>query len=328
MTGSTRGAAIGWVAYDGSFCFGIFRNILRTDLQPLNRPLHLPARPGVFRGHFQQTVHRDAYCQAVERAQEYIRSGDIYQVCLAHHFVAEDPGCALAYYLALRRESPAPYGAFLDLHGVQVASASPELFLRMNGRSIVTRPIKGTRPRHADSHNDAAALHELAMSPKEAAELVMITDLERNDLGQICDFGTVEVTGLMEQESFAQVHHLVSTIRGRLRPEISHCAALKACFPGGSITGAPKIRAMEIIEELEINPRGIYTGAIGYFGFDGTSAFSIAIRTAVFANGLASFGIGAGIVADSLPSQEWEETLHKASGLLAAAHSARTQNFH
>lgn len=318
-----NGAAIGWVGYDGNFCFGIFRHVTRiahTDPLP---PSGLPVGPGRFRGNFEPTVTKDAFCRAVSRAQDYIRSGDIYQVCLAHHFVASDPGCPLAYYLALRQTSPVPYGAYIDMDGIRVASASPELFLRINGRGILTRPIKGTRPRHTDSRADAAALDDLIRSPKEAAELVMITDLERNDLGQVCEFGTVRVSGLLEQESFAQVHHLVSTVEGRLRPEISHPAALRACFPGGSITGAPKLRATQIIRELEDRPRGLYTGAIGYFGFDGNSSFSIAIRTAVFADGLAGFGTGAGIVADSHPDDEWNETLHKASGLLAAARIAR-----
>ena len=319
QAGWERGAAVGWVNYDLSFCFGIFRELEIFVDGGLLAGVGLPRKAGVWRGRFRATVDRERYCWMVERAMDYIRAGDIYQVCLAHHFEVEGIGCPLAYYLALRKCSPAPFGAYLDLGGVQVASASPELFLRMVGRRIMTRPIKGTRPRMRDGEMDARMLEELKNSAKERAELVMITDLERNDLGQVCEFGSVEVTGLLEAESFAQVHHLVSTVEGRLRGDVSHCGALRACMPGGSVTGAPKRRAMEIIAELEGRPRRGYTGAVGYFGFDGTSVFSMAIRTAVFEGQMGSFGTGAGIVADSVPELEWKETLHKASGLLAAA---------
>jgi len=255
----------------------------------------------------------------VERAQAYIAAGDIYQVCLSHPFEADFPGSAWPYYAKLRRHSPAPFSAFLNFDGVQIASASPECFLRMSGREIVTRPIKGTRPRRPDEQMDRESARDLLASQKEIAELIMITDLERNDLGRICEYGSVDVPELLTLESYEQVHHLVSTVRGTLRSEVSHPAALRACFPGGSISGAPKKRALEIIAELESFPRGIYTGAIGYFGYNGESQFSIAIRTAVFQNGKASFHAGAGIVADSVPEREWQETLDKAAGLLLAA---------
>jgi anthranilate/para-aminobenzoate synthase component I len=193
----------------------------------------------------------------------------------------------------------------------------------MDGPNILTRPIKGTRPRGPSPAADTAAATELGGSPKERAELVMITDLERNDLGQVCDYGTVHTRELLTLEHFAQVHHMVSTVAGRLRPGVDHIDALRACFPGGSVTGAPKIRARQIIAELEPAPRGLYTGAIGCFGFDGTSTFNIAIRTAILQrDGLAHFHTGAGIVADSIPAQEWQETLWKASGILQAAGAA------
>lgn len=215
---------------------------------------------------------------------------------------------------------PAPYSALLCAGGRVIASSSPELFLQIDGREALTRPIKGTRARAADAAADAAAARELGRSAKDRAELIMITDLERNDLGQVCDYGTVEVRELLKLERFAQVHHLVSTVSGRLRPDVDPIDALRACFPGGSITGAPKKRAREIIAELEPAPRGPYTGAIGYFTFDGRAAFNIAIRTAILdANGLAHFHSGAGIVADSDPRQEWDETLWKAAGILHAA---------
>jgi anthranilate/para-aminobenzoate synthase component I len=202
-----------------------------------------------------------------------------------------------------------------------VLSSSPELFLKISGRTISTRPIKGTRPRRAGRRADEQSAQELVTSPKERAELVMITDLERNDLGQVCEFGSVTVSELLKLERFEQVFHLVSTVDGRLRPELDAVSALRACFPGGSITGAPKKRAMEIIAELERTPRGLYTGAIGYFGFNGESQFNIAIRTLVIENGQAHFHAGAGIVADSEPEKEWQETLDKAAGILLTAQS-------
>ena len=177
----------------------------------------------------------------------------------------------------------------------------------------------GSCPRFADPVADERSLRELITSGKERAELVMITDLLRNDLGMVCEYGSVHVTGLLQPETYGQVHHLVSTVQGTLRPGVSHTAALSACFPGGSITGAPKQRAREIIRELEPCPRGLYTGAIGFLGANGESHFSIAIRTVTLENGTATFHTGAGIVADSVPALEWEETLHKAAGILAAA---------
>jgi len=191
--------------------------------------------------------------------------------------------------------------------------------LRIGGSRISTHPIKGTRPRKPDARDDQLSAYDLITSPKEIAELVMITDLERNDLGQICEYGSVTVPDLLRLDRFEQVFHLVSAVEGQLRPDVSHVRALRACFPGGSISGAPKKRALEIIRELEPFPRGIYTGAIGYFGYNGESQFSMAIRTAVFEGGRAQFHVGAGIVADSIPEKEWQETLDKAAGLLLAA---------
>jgi anthranilate/para-aminobenzoate synthase component I len=191
--------------------------------------------------------------------------------------------------------------------------------LKISGRAIRTRPIKGTRPRRAAADADALSAYDLRNSPKEAAELVMITDLERNDLGGVCEYGSVHVKELLKLESYEHVFHLVSTVEGCLREEVGHVAALRACFPGGSITGAPKKRAREIITELEPEPRGIYTGALGWFGFNGESQFNIAIRTVIVENAGAHFHVGAGIVADSVPEKEWQETLDKAAGILLAA---------
>jgi para-aminobenzoate synthetase component 1 len=192
------------------------------------------------------------------------------------------------------------------------------MFLRLSGAHILTRPIKGTRPRSADPTRDAQLTYELQTSAKEMAELVMITDLLRNDLGRVCEYGSVQVPELVRLERYPQVQHLVSTVEGRLRADVPHFAALASCFPGGSITGAPKIRAMEIIDELEPVTRGPYTGALGYLGFNRESQLAITIRTAICREGTAYFHAGAGIVADSHPAAEYEETLAKARGFIEA----------
>lgn len=320
--GYPEGAAIGWVSFEGEFCFGFYPKVHVYEheaLRWLNPPPVRDAGEVRFpKLNFKPQIEKKTFLSMVERAQEYIAAGDIYQVCLSHPMVAEEAGNPWAYYEALRHYSPAPYAAYLNLGDRQIASASPECFLRMSGRRIITRPIKGTRPRRNDQQQDQKNAYDLLTSPKEIAELVMITDLERNDLGRLCEYGSVTVPELLKLESYEQVHHLVSTVGGTLRDEVSHVEALRACFPGGSISGAPKIRALEIIRELEPFPRGVYTGAIGYFGYNGESQFSIAIRTAIFQEGKASFHAGAGIVADSIPEKEWEETLDKAAGLLLA----------
>ena len=269
---------------------------------------------------------RDEFISAVERAQRYIRSGDIYQVNLSQRLTARwgetpsspdfFPGWELFQKLAA--VSPAPFAAYLDCGDFEIASSSPEQFLRMSGSHIVTRPIKGTRPRAPDATQDAQLAYELQTSSKELAELVMITDLLRNDLGRVCEYGSVQVPELAKLEKFAQVQHLVSTVEGRLRKDMTHFAALAASFPGGSITGAPKFRAMEIIDELEPVSRGPYCGCLGYLGFNRESQLSITIRTAVCQDGAAHFNVGAGIVADSKPAAEYEETLAKARGFFAA----------
>jgi len=343
------GFAAGWVDYDGAFCFGIYDKLLayrhadaawfsvggagevwaallsaedetgvsQTSAFPIGR---LGTRETATPLHFTPSMPRADFLRIVERAQEYIAAGDIYQVNLSHRFTAPWPGGdPWAFYQSLRRCSPAPHAAYLSLNGRAILSSSPELFLEIQGHNIRTRPIKGTRPRHADPSTDARSAKDLIDSPKERAELIMITDLERNDLGRVCEFGSVTASELLKLEAFEQVFHLVSTVEGRLRPDADPVTALRACFPGGSITGAPKKRAMEIIAELEPEPRGLYTGAIGYFGFNGASQFNIAIRTVVIENGVAHFHAGAGIVADSKPEMEWQETLDKAAGILLAA---------
>jgi anthranilate/para-aminobenzoate synthase component I len=208
--------------------------------------------------------------------------------------------------------------AWMKMAGREILSSSPETFLRISGRQVETRPIKGTRPRFANADEDRRSAYELQTSPKEISELVMITDLLRNDLGQVCDFGSVRVDEMLQLETFEQVFHLVSTVRGEIRDELDAIDVLAACFPGGSITGAPKKRACEIIKELEPVPRGLYCGAIGYLGYNQESQFNIAIRTLVRENGQLHYHVGAGIVADSVPAMEYEETLHKARGIQLA----------
>lgn len=272
----------------------------------------------VLRSAATSTLSRASFVSAVEEAQRYIRAGDIYQVNLSQRLAVpwEAPGWEM--YRRLLAASPAPFSAYLDCGEFQIASSSPELFLRCSGRHVLTRPIKGTRPRSADADLDAQLSAELRTSAKDQAELVMITDLLRNDLGRVCEYGSVQVPDLVRLERYPQVQHLVSTIEGHLRPEVTHGAALASCFPGGSITGAPKFRAMEIIDELEPVTRGPYTGALGYLGFNRESQLSILIRTATCVNGYAYFNVGAGIVADSVPEAEYEETLAKAAGFFAA----------
>ncbi len=264
------------------------------------------------------TFTRSEYCRMVERAQAYIAAGDIYQANVSQRFTLSIGVDALALYRRLRRISPAPFGAFLQLPEGAVASASPERFLWMRNGVVETRPIKGTRPRGATSDDDAQWRRELVESAKDRAEHVMIVDLERNDLGRVCRYGSVRVAESLTLESYANVHHLVSTVEGALRPECGPVDVLRAMFPGGSITGAPKIRAMQIIAELEPTWRNVYTGALGYLSFSGATDLSVVIRTLVVSGGEVRFQVGGGVVADSEPEREYQETLDKASGMLAA----------
>jgi para-aminobenzoate synthetase component 1 len=262
----------------------------------------------------------------VKSALAYIQSGDIYQVNLSQRFSAAFDGDPRAFFSALCEVSPAPFSAYFDAGTFQLVSSSPELFLRLSGSQIQTRPIKGTRPRSPDPTCDAQLSYQLQTSAKEMAELVMITDLLRNDLGKICEFGTIQVPELATLERYPQVQHLVSNVQGVLRPNLTHLAALAACFPGGSITGAPKIRAMEIIDELEPLRRGPYTGALGYVGFNRESQLSMVIRTAILKDSTAYFQTGAGIVADSEPAAEYAETLAKARGFIEALNYCSTSH--
>jgi anthranilate/para-aminobenzoate synthase component I len=261
---------------------------------------------------------RAEFIARVVRAQAYIRSGDIYQINLSHRLTASWPNSGWDLFCRLSEVSPAPFSAWLEGGDFQIASSSPESFLRISGAQIQTRPIKGTRPRAVEPSRDAQLAYELQTSAKEVSELIMITDLLRSDLGKVCEFGSVHVPELIRLERYPQVQHLVSTVEGQLRSDLSHLEAFCSCFPGGSITGAPKFRAMEIIDELEPLSRGPYTGALGYLGFNRESQLSIIIRAAICKNRKAHFQVGAGIVADSEPVAEYEETLAKARGFFEA----------
>ena len=271
-------------------------------------------------------THR-GYLTAVARVREYILAGDIFQANLSQRFEVDLAEAPLDLYRRLRRTNPAAFGAYFDVGEFQILSVSPERFLRLSGRNVETRPIKGTRPRGLGPMHDALLGRVLAESDKDRAENVMIVDLLRNDLSRVCRPGTVRVPELFALEQHPTVHHLVSTVVGELEPNADAVDLLRATFPGGSITGAPKVRAMEIIAELEPTRRGVYCGSLGYLGASGVMDTSIAIRTAIVRNGVVYFQAGGGIVADSDPEAEYRETLDKARGIiraLVASHAAAT----
>ncbi|MDA7916324.1 aminodeoxychorismate synthase component I [Verrucomicrobia bacterium] len=267
---------------------------------------------------YTSSLSRAEYIAAVEKANDYIHQGDIYQVNISRRITCNAPCSPWAFYQSISNLSPAPYGGWLDAGDFQIISNSPEQFLKMSGSHIRTRPIKGTRPRSSDPTRDAQLAYELQTSEKEQAELLMITDLLRNDLGRICEYGSIRVPELLKLEKFSHVHHQVSTVEGELRGDLSHFKAFAQCFPGGSITGAPKIRSMQVIDELESVSRGPYTGSMGYIGFNRESQLNIAIRITVAHNGQFHFHAGSGIVADSEAAAEFEETNHKAAAFFQA----------
>lgn len=261
---------------------------------------------------------REEYLSMVERAKGYISSGDIYQINLSQRLKIRWEGDPFALFQRLCLDHPAPFSSYTDLGGFQIICNSPERLLKVSGRSVETSPIKGTRPRGSTPGEDRALKEELRTSVKERSEHVMIVDLERNDLGRVSVAGSVEVAGFETIETYRHLHHMISTVRGTLRPGVDSAAALRAVFPGGSVTGAPKIRAMEIIDELEPSPRGVYTGAIGWMDLNGDMEMAMAIRTAVYSEGFLHLHVGGGIVADSVAEEEYEETLLKARDFLSA----------
>ncbi len=266
-------------------------------------------------------LDRRGYARAFRQIKRYILMGDCYQVNFAQRFTAGLEGDPWLLYRGLRQLNPAPFGVYLKTPHAQILSSSPERFLKLRNDEVVTQPIKGTRPRGADPKEDRASAEELRMSPKDRAENLMIVDLLRNDLGKVCTPGSVYVPTLFSLESFATVHHLISTVVGQLELGYDGLDLLQACFPGGSITGAPKLRAMEIIEELEWHRRGVYCGAIGYIGYDGAMDTNLAIRTLTYSDGLLRFWAGGGIVADSELEEEYQESLNKIAAMLELLHN-------
>ncbi len=285
----------------------------------LRTPIVLPSNGGRIHPAMDTDMPVAAFLGAVDRAKEYIRAGDIFQVVLSRRFSAtvEDVD-ALNIYRALRTVNPSPYMFFLDFEDVKIIGSSPELLVRLEGDVVETRPLAGTRPRGATEEEDRALAAQLLADEKERAENVMLVDLGRNDLGRVCQYGTVRVTDLMSVERFSHVMHIVSDVQGQLRQGLDAVDVLRACFPAGTVTGAPKVRAMEIIDELEPVARGPYAGAVGYLGFSGNMDTAITIRTIVMVGGRAYVQAGAGIVADSVPEREYVETVNKAKALVRA----------
>ena len=288
------------------------------NLKPVDHTGAMPRKRSGKKPEYIPSISQEAFERSVRSVQEHIYAGDIFQAVLSHRMectVNKDP---FAIYAALREINPSPYMYYLDFGDEQVIGASPEMLVRVEKRRVTTVPIAGTRPRGRDARHDAQLAHELLADPKERAEHTMLVDLARNDLGKVCRFGSVEVDEFMGIEKFSHVQHIVSTVNGTLRDNLDCYDAFKSCFPAGTVSGAPKIRAMQIIKEEESQNRGLYAGAVGYIGFDRNLEFAIAIRTILVRKGRAYIQVGAGIVADSIPENEWKETGSKASAMLRA----------
>jgi anthranilate synthase component 1 len=269
---------------------------------------------------------KPAYLAAVRKAKEYIRAGDIFQVVISQRFSAKTKAPPFEIYRQLRALNPSPYLFYLQMNDVAVVGSSPEMLVKVQGRDVFYRPIAGTRWRGKDEADDQRLEREMLADEKERAEHIMLVDLGRNDLGRVCEYGSVRVEKLMTVERYSHVMHLVSSLRGTLREDVDCFDALMACFPAGTVSGAPKVRAMEIIEELERTRRGIYAGGILYLDFAGNLDSCIALRTMVIKNGVAHIQAGGGIVADSTPVGEYEESVNKSKALvraLEAAHAKR-----
>lgn len=305
--------------------YGLQKALCRDNLKKikkllLNRAASFAegARAGAHAKEVESNFSRQEYIAAIKKAKRYIREGDIYQLNLSQRFQAETRLAAAEIYKRLRKLSPSFFSAYLDAGDFQVISSSPERFLQLSGDKVVTRPMKGTRPRRVKKTEDLRIKGELLKSKKDKAELMMIVDLERNDLGRVCEYGSIKVDRLREVERYSTVYQTTATISGRLHRNKDRIDLLRAAFPGGSITGCPKIRAMQIIEELEPHRRSIYTGCLGYLSFSGQMDFNILIRTILKKGSEVYFGAGGGIVADSDPEDEYEETLVKAGAMMKA----------
>lgn len=293
-------------------------------LTPVPSTSDSPPLTGMDDGTLTLRHDRSAYARLTEECLERIRAGESYEICLTNEATAPGPIDPAATYAALRAISPVPYGAVLDLPGVAVLSASPERFLSIGTDGVIeSRPIKGTRPRGATPAEDARLKADLLSRDKDRAENVMIVDLLRNDLNRVCRVGSVHVPRLFQVETYAPVHQLVSTVRGTLRPELTAVDGVRACFPGGSMTGAPKIRTMEIIDELEGGPRGVYSGALGWFSLTGAADLGIVIRTIVATADTVSVGVGGAVTALSDVDEEWTETVVKSRAMTTALRSTR-----
>ncbi|MBK67560.1 MAG: anthranilate synthase component I [Rickettsiales bacterium] len=293
--------------------------VLLADLRkPVEIPLEIPVRPSKVVSEFSELD----FIQAVERAKRYIFDGDIMQVVLSQRSSKVFKTSPLALYRALRNLNPSPYMFYYNFGDFHVVGASPEILVRLESDTVTVRPIAGTRPRGDTQNEDEELAADLLADPKECAEHLMLMDLGRNDLGRVAEIGSVKVTEKMKIENYSHVMHIVSNVDGKLKPGLSAIDVLRATFPAGTVSGAPKIRAMEIIDELENSKRGVYAGAVGYLGFNGDMDIAIAIRTGVIKDEKLYVQAGAGIVADSVPKNEWIETVNKAKALLKAAEIA------
>jgi anthranilate synthase component 1 len=291
----------------------------------LERSLSHASRPAAPAPPVTANTTRDRFEDAVRQAKEHIAAGDVYQVVLSQRFSTEVSADPFTVYRALRHVNPSPYMYFMRVGGLSGVGSSPEMLVRVEGRHVETHPIAGTRPRGRVDEDDLRLAEELKRDEKERAEHVMLVDLGRNDLGRVCAYGTVRVPQFMALERYSHVMHLVSRVEGELAEDCDRLDALVSCFPAGTVSGAPKIRAMEIIAALEPGPRGLYAGAVGYLDFAGNLDCCIAIRTIVLKDGHASVQAGAGIVADSNPAAEYEESCDKARALLRAIELAQTE---
>ncbi len=271
---------------------------------------------------YQYSLEKETFKDAVESIKEYIAAGDVMQAVLSQRISVPYPESPLALYRALRVLNPSPYMYFLNLDETHIVGSSPEILARLEDGKVSVRPIAGTRPRGKNHEEDMALEQELLADPKEISEHLMLIDLGRNDLGRIAETGSVELTDNMLIERYSHVMHIVSHVEGRVRPDVSALDVLKACLPAGTLSGAPKVRAMELISQFEPFRRGIYGGAVGYLGWSGNMDTAIAIRTAVIKNGIMHIQAGAGLVADSVPESEWVETLNKGRAVIRAANAA------
>lgn len=320
----------------------LIANVLNDDVESANRKLdeieariHAPLPPAQHRevkpSKKRSNMTQGRFEDMVRDAKEFIAAGDIFQVVLSQRFTRETDVEPFDVYRAVRRLNPSPYMFFFDFGMVDgeplfLVGSSPEMFVRLEGRTASLRPIAGTRPRGADSNADAALAEELLADPKERAEHVMLVDLGRNDLGRVCEYGTVKVSDFFTIEKYSHVMHIVSHVEGKLRPNLTAFDLVRASFPAGTVSGAPKVRALEIISELEPDARGAYAGMVGYFGFDGNMDTCLALRTMVAQGSAFSVQAGAGIVADSNPTTEYQETVNKASAMLKAIEMAETNS--